>query len=241
MAKILIAGICGGIGHALFDRLVHSGEEHEIYAIGHNAVKMQELQAAEPKLKYVQVCDFTHPENLESELEPLWEQGPFDAFCYCSGMTRIESVRKIDYQSSLELFNVNFFAMTLVLKQLIRHKPRSLTCRVALLSSIAAKVGSDHSGMYAASKAAMDLFVKANARELLTYNVSINTLQPSYVDTPMLQVFGGIGDVAEFKKGNQTYGLIKPDETAVELEYMLTSMPLCVTGSSRVMSAGIVA
>lgn len=103
MAKILIAGICGGMGHALFERQVHSAEEHEIYAIGHNAAKMAELQAAEPKLKYVQTCDFTHPENLESELEPLWERGPFDAFCYCLGMTRIESVRKIDYQSSLVL------------------------------------------------------------------------------------------------------------------------------------------
>lgn len=133
---------------------------------------------------------------------------------------------------------MNFFALTLVLKQVNRHKPRSLPCRAALLSFLAANSGSDHGGMYSASKAAKELFVKASAKELLTYNISINTLQPGCVDTPMLQVFGGM-DIEAVKNDGQPCGLISPEETAIELEFMLTKMPLAVTGSTRVISGGI--
>ncbi len=236
MAKIVIAGAFGGIGSALFRRL--AAAEHELYLIGRNADKLNAAQKQFQQVKVTAVADFAEPALIAEKCSCLFEQGPFDALCYCSGISYISSVRKLTYQNSLNLFNINFFALIELLQLLIKHKARHDSCRVAVVSSCASLYGADFGGVYAASKAAVDSFIKSSAKELLKYAISINSVQPAYVDTPLLEIFGRPDDIQQMTKQRQPWGLIDPDDVAAELEYMLTAMPLSVTGSGRLISGG---
>ena len=237
MARILIAGVFGGIGNALFNLLSTSG--HELFAVGRNAKELKLLQENNKSLIDYAVADFAEPSEIKNQCLTLFQNYQFDAFCYCSGISYISSVRKIKYSDNLKLFNINFFSFVELLQLLVRNKPRSQRCRVAVVSSISSLIGAEYGGIYSASKAALDSFIKSSSKELLGFNVSINSLQPGYVNTKLLDLFGTHEDMEDLIKASQIYGLISPEETAVELEYMLTKMPWCVTGSGRVMGAGL--
>lgn len=236
MAKILISGIVGGIGNALFKRLIEAG--NEIYAIGHDSDGMQKLQEQYSNFKYYVVCDYIEPRNIEESCKELWQHGPFDGFCYCSGQYLVQGFRNTKYEKNLELFNINFFAFLEVLRLFIRNKPRNYTSRVAVLSSIAAVVPNEYTALYSASKSAIDTFLKTASLELVDFKTSINSLQPACVDTKMVRGLDIQGDFEERVARSQPMGAISPDDVAIELEYMLTKMPLTVTGSCRLISAG---
>lgn len=235
MAKFLISGVVGGIGNALFKRLIEAG--HEIYAIGHDGEGMQKLQNQYSNFKHYVVCDYTNPQDIEKSCKDLWQYGPFDGFCYCSGQTQVQSVRKMKYEENLKLFNINFFAFLEVLRLFVRHKPRNCVSRVVVLSSIASVLPSYYTSLYGASKAAIDAFLKTASLELINFKISINSLQPAYVDTKMGRILEVLGDFDERIAKSQPMGIISTEDVAIELEYMLTKMPLTVTGSCRLISA----
>ena len=236
MAKIVIAGAFGGIGGALLQRLAELN--HELYIIGRDSVKLSAVKSQFEQVKGTALADFSEPGLISEKCQDLFQKGPFDGFCYCSGISYISSVRKLSYHDSLNLFNINFFALVELLQLLIKHKPRNYPCRIAVVSSCASLYGADYGGIYSASKAAVDSFIKSSAKELLKYAISINSVQPAYVETPLLEVFGSAEDVQMLTKQRQPWGLISPDDVALELEYMLTKLPLCVTGSGRLISGG---
>ena len=236
MAKFLISGVVGGIGNALFKRLIEAG--HEIYAIGHDSVGMQKLQEQYSNFKYYVVCDYTNPQDIEKSCQDIWQYGPFDGFCYCSGQTQVQSVRKMKYEENLKLFNINFFAFLEVLRLFVIHKPKNYVSRVVVLSSISSILTTNYTAMYGASKAAIDVFLKNASIELINFKISINSLQPGYVDTKMGRILEVLGDFEDRIAKSQPMGIISTEDVAIELEYMLTKMPLTVTGSCRLLSGG---
>lgn len=239
MKRILIAGAGSSIAQSLCTTL-DQRNDISLTLIGHNQEKLDILKQ---KIKHVEnliCCDFSHPELLENELTAVFNSGlSFDGFVYCAGLTRIESIKKLNYNSNMVLMNINYFSFVELIRLLLKDKKRKNQLRIAVISSASAAGRTPYTAAYCASKAAMNAFIKSASMELVKFNCVINAVCPTYVDTPMLE-YNYLVDpnFKEHVKRYQPLGLIYPEAVAEELAYLLLKDYSCETGTIRFINGG---
>ena len=91
--------------------------------------------------------------------------------------------------------------------------------------------------VYAASKAALNMVVKIMAKEFVRRKIRVNSIMPSYVDTPMIHDT----TKAFMDNGveNLPLGVIDPVQIAALAEFLLSDKAQYMTGASIPVSAGI--
>jgi len=123
-----------------------------------------------------------------------------------------------------------------VLPSMVEHKYG----KIVNIASIAGKMGSWKQVAYSASKAGVDGFTKALAREVARYRINVNDICPGPVDTPM---FAQIGDAdAELQKkyvrGVAQRRMGRPEELAAAALFLASDDCEFVTGHSLVVDGG---
>ena len=94
--------------------------------------------------------------------------------------------------------------------------------------------------MYAATKGALDTFVRIISGELNSLHVEINTVQPAFVDTPMissLKDFWGV-EFDDFIKDFQPLGIIPVEDIVEQIRFLLNKRSTKVSGTSIFINAG---
>lgn len=94
-------------------------------------------------------------------------------------------------------------------------------------------------GVYGASKAALDSYMKFCARELAPKGIRVNTVLPAMVDTPLIHRTPVSEE--EHEKDMQTYPLKRygtPEEVAYGIIYLLSDASSWTTGTSLVIDGG---
>ena len=100
---------------------------------------------------------------------------------------RYPKIKKTTYDKFLRLMNINFFSFCEILRCIVGQKKNDATLRVIAMSSIDSFREDPFNQMYAASKVALDSYIRTIPIELNKYNVKINSIQACYVDTPMIE------------------------------------------------------
>ena len=112
------------------------------------------------------------------------ELGPVTALVNNAGINGgISTVENITAHTLETVFATNvfgtFFCCQEAIKRMKHHKKGS----IVNISSEAARFGGTHLAHYAASKAAINTFTIACAREIAAYPIRINTISPGVIDT----------------------------------------------------------
>ncbi len=239
MANVLIAGGTGGIGLCLAKLM--AGDGFDIYLIGRNDEKLSSLKEQMPAIKGTLTADLSDTCSLAGLAADFCASVPFDAFAYCAGITRNESLRRASYESNVQMFNVNYFSFLELLRLCLRKRDESRLLRVAAISSIATFRAMNYSANYSATKGALDSFVRSACLELLKRNCLINAVQPAFTDTPMTdRLRTAMGEHFDgWLEAMQPWGLIDPMDPAFEMRYLLTDAPLSITGTSRIVNGAL--
>ena len=93
------------------------------------------------------------------------------------------------------VFEVNTFGTFLCVREMIRHRRRlpATDSRIITVSSLAGQMGGYLAGAgYAASKAAVIVFTKNAAREVAPLGITVNTIAPGAIETPMYRQAAGL-------------------------------------------------
>lgn len=93
------------------------------------------------------------------------------------------------------VFEVNTFGTFLCVREMIRHRRRlpATDSRIITVSSLAGQMGGYLAGAgYAASKAAVIGFTKNAAREVAPLGITVNTIAPGAIETPMYRQAAGL-------------------------------------------------
>lgn len=112
--------------------------------------------------------------------------------------------------------------------------------RIVSISSIVGKIGNPGQTVYAASKAAIDGMTKSLAVEVAKYGITVNSIQPGFIDTNMTYYLKhdskkAIMDSIISKIPMQRLG--EPHDVALGIEYLIKSS--YVTGTSLEISGGM--
>jgi NAD(P)-dependent dehydrogenase (short-subunit alcohol dehydrogenase family) len=139
------------------------------------------------------------------------------------------------------LFAINTFAaMELVRCFSRRTAVDGQGASFVLVSSVAAHEGALGKAAYAASKGALEGFLRAAAAELLPRRVRLNAVVPGIVDTAMTHEFVDRMDVAQRAELERDYplGIGKPEDVAELIAFLLSDRSEWISGQSFVIDGG---
>ena len=239
MKTYVVTGATSGVGKALISSF--KDEDIRVIAIGRDQDKLDALVEYMGKDQCVGVkIDLSDISSIREILSSYVDV--VDGLIYCAGFNKLIPLRKSSYEDFIKIMNVNFFAFTELVRLLLRNKPKAQRMRIIGISSCAALTGLKNNYMYASSKAAMDAFVRNIALDYASANVEINTLQPIYIDTPMLEPYRiGFGeDFDKYITSKQPLGLIAVEDMVEEIRYLLNKKSTKVSGTAIKINAGSV-
>ena len=142
----------------------------------------KELQ---PKATAV-ACDVTDAAAVKRAAD---EHGPFDLAIANAGISVPTYAPSFNRDDAESMIRVNVIGMFNLFAAVIPSMVERKTGRFVGVASIAGFRGLPSSGVYSASKAAMQAFLEASRAELMGEGVGVTIVNPGYVDTPIVEKY----------------------------------------------------
>lgn len=233
---ILITGASSGIGRATAIECAKLGAHMLI--TGRNEERLlQTLSLLGTEQHQAITADLTSTEQLIGLIETV---DTIDGLVMCAGKGITLPIQFSSINKFIDIFNNNFFYPVELFRLLIKNKKLNRGASVVTVSSM----GGTHffttgNGIYGASKAALDSYMKFCARELAPKGIRVNTVLPAMIETPFIH--NGVVSEEEHKKVARSYPLKrygKPEDVAYGVIYLLSDASAWITGSSLVIDGG---
>ena len=186
--RALVTGGGRGIGLAAASALAEAGAHVTLAARTKSEIEeaAAAIRARGDKAETLQL-DVTDVEVVQRAIAAA---EPFQILINNAGMNRPAPLTEIKVEDFDAIFALNdraaFFVAQAVARRLIEAK---LPGSIINMSSQMGHVGAARRTVYCASKHAMEGFTKAMAIELAPHNIRINSLGPTFLETPMTKPF----------------------------------------------------
>lgn len=234
---ILITGASSGIGRATAIECSKMGANVVITARNEERLAETASQMGGGN-NQVLTADITVDDELKNLIAQLPE---LDGAVLCAGRGLTVPLKMASRSKMDTVFNTNFFAQTELTRLIYKEKKLKKGSSLVLISSVGGnyrfEVGG---GIYGASKAALNSFMKFAAKEFSARLIRVNSVCPDMVETPLIH--RGTITEEQLAKDMQNsplgrYG--KPEEVAYAAIYLLSDAAAWVTGTSLVIDGGM--
>lgn len=186
----LVTGGTGGIGSAISQRLAHDYQVVACYFKDGNHEEAQKWQKEQEQAGFaidVVYGDIAQYDDCEKLVHLVSERyGSIDILVNNAGITQDACLRKMtppQWQHVLDSNLTSVFNMTRNVLPLMLENGYG---RIVSISSINGRKGQFGQCNYAATKAALYGFTKSLALEIARKGITVNTVSPGYIATPML-------------------------------------------------------
>ena len=235
---ILVTGASSGIGQTTAIECSKMGAT--LVITGRNAERLQEtftkLESNNGDHQQV-VADLVTDEGVNTLISSLKK---IDGVVLSAGRGCTLPFQFANREKFDEIFNINFFSQTEILRLLYKKKILNKEASVVIIDSIGGtKRYSNGNSIYGASKAALLSIMKFCAREFAPRKVRVNCLCPGMVETPLIHK-GSLteeqlqADVDRYPL--KRYG--RPEDIAYSAIYLLSDASSWVTGHDLVIDGG---
>jgi Dehydrogenases with different specificities (related to short-chain alcohol dehydrogenases) len=186
--RALVTGAGRGIGLAIARAYAHAGAEVTLCARTRSEIEAAAEELCSNGLRAEAIAlDVTDLAAFEAAIS---ERPAFDVFVNNAGINRpkpLSEVTEDDFDAVIGL-NVKaaIFCARAVSMQMVRDGRGG---SVINMSSQMGHVGAANRTLYCASKWAIEGFTKALAVELGEHNIRVNTICPTFIETPMTRPF----------------------------------------------------
>ena len=188
----LVTGGTGGLGTAICRSLADAGFRVVAgYNSGGNHDKAKEWQEEQRRDGYeidVAYGDVTDSESCAACIRTVEEitGGSVDVLVNNAGITRDGMFKKMTWEQWNEVLSANLDSMFHMTRLVINPMLEKGFGRIINISSVNAQKGQFGQCNYSAAKAGIHGFTKALAQEVAAKGVTVNTLSPGYIMTPMV-------------------------------------------------------
>ena len=186
--RALVTGAGRGIGLAAAAALADAGAQVTLAA---RTTKEIEEAAEAIRARGQQADTLTlDVTDIDSVRKALAERAPYQILVNNAGINRPALLPDVTVADFDAIFTLNvraaFFVAQAVATRLLDEK---LPGSIINISSQMGHVGAARRTVYCASKHAMEGFTKAMAIELAPHNIRVNTLGPTFLETPMTKPY----------------------------------------------------
>jgi acetoacetyl-CoA reductase len=237
----LVTGGMGGLGTAICRRLASAGfRVATTFSPGNDHAQRWIEEEKDAGFRFVayplDVGDFDQCKATVGRL--LAELGRIDVLVNNAGITRDQSLRKMERESWAAVMRVNLDSVFNMSKQVLEPMLAQKWGRIINISSVNGQKGAFGQANYAAAKAGMHGFTKSLALEVARNGITVNTVSPGYLRTSMVTKVPR--DIMESKILPQIPlgRLGEPDEVAALVAYLASEEAAFVTGANIAINGG---
>ena len=178
MKKIIVTGCSSGIGFYLAEKLTKCS--FDVIGLARN--KPSENYS----FKFEQ-CDVRDFHSVSSFFLKIKKDKNVYALLNVAGIASMNLLLTTPEETIKNLINTNLIGTIFCTKEIMPAFVRSKAGRIINFSSFAVKIGLQGESVYVASKAGIEGFSRSIARELASYNVTVNCISPGPIKTKLTQ------------------------------------------------------
>ncbi len=228
--NILVTGATKGIGKAIADEL---RADNAIFAASRNEELLQNYE------NYC-VCDLATVEGME-KLGRYIEEHCIDVLVNNAGEYIYNAIDETDINKLEHIMRLNLEAPLFLASKSVPYMKSKGFGRIINIGSISGVTGEAYASLYSASKSGLIGAAKALALELAEYGITVNTINPGWVDTDM---GNSSADEGEFSKEEiieciPQKRFVEPSEVAGMVRYLISERAKGVTGQAINLCAGL--
>ena len=135
------------------------------------------------------------------------------------------------------LINLNVVMPLILTKYILRSMLSARAGRIVNISSIVGRTGYSGLSAYSATKASLEGFTRALAREVGPVGITVNAVAPGFVDTEMTQSISPIGHEKIIRR-SALGRMAEVEDVAHAVDYLFTDKARNITGTVMTVDAG---
>lgn len=237
----IVTGGTGGIGSSICQRLTSQYHVIACYFKNGNHEEAKRWQTLQKEAGYtidILYADITHFADCEKLAELVTERyGRIDVLVNNAGITQDTTLKKMTPSQWHTVIDSNLTSMFNMTRNVLPIMIDKQYGRIINISSINGRKGQLGQCNYAASKAAMFGFTKSLAQEVANKGITVNTISPGYIATPMLTSMQS--DTLNKIVATIPVGRLgKPEEIASAVAFLASPEANFITGSNLDINGG---
>ena len=238
----LVTGAGKGLGKACSIALAEAGAK--VIILSRTKSDLDKVSKVIKKTKGTSksfVCDVTNTEEFEKVLKKIPR---LDILVNNAGNNRPEHFTKVKKENMEYLTNLNmkaaFNVAQLCSQKMVKAKNRKkIGGSIIHMSSQLGKVGCEGRNVYNMNKFGVEGLSRGMACELASYNIRVNTVCPTFVETPMVKKFFKNKKFKNKMLRNIPLGRVaKESDVATAVAFLAADTSEMITGTSLIIDGG---
>lgn len=234
----LVTGATGGIGGAIAQAL-HAQGAHVVLSGTREAVLAEVAQTLGERTSTVtaNLSDAASVDGLLGAAEAAAGK-PVDILIANAGITRDGLLMRMKDEDWSDVIRVNLESYFRLSRSAMRGMMKRRWGRIVGITSVVGVMGNPGQSNYAASKAGMIGFSKALAQEVASRGITVNTVAPGFIESPMTDALNDaqkqtiLGTIPAGRLGNGS-------EVAAACVYLASDEAAYVTGQTLHVNGGM--
>lgn len=176
MDKVIVTGASRGLGRHCAMRLMEAG--YQVIGLA---------RRPDPEAPFeMRACDVASPAEVERAFDDLRRDPSVYALVNAAGIASMNLLLTTPPETVQRIVATNLTGTILCTQAVAKALIRRRGGRIVNFSTIAVPLALKGEAVYAASKAGVEAFSRAFARELADYGVTINVVAPGPIDTQLI-------------------------------------------------------
>ena len=191
MNRVLVTGSSRGIGKAIAKCL----KDENLFLSGRRFINTDNYFS----------YDLSDCDNCKLLFDKAKEyfDSKIDVLINCAGQYLYNPIEKVKTDEIDYMINLNFKSIYILSSLVIPYMKQNNWGRIINIGSISGMVGEANASLYSATKSALSGLTRALALETAQNNITVNQINPGWVDTPLADVLTKVtgataGNVAIF-------------------------------------------
>lgn len=228
MKNVLITGSSSGIGKIAAEKL--KAEGYNVFQTGRKKLDIE---------NYLSI-DLSDPKNVNKLYNYVKENfGEVDVLINNAGEYLYSPIDKMKLDETIKIFNSNFISHYYLTSLVVPYMKQKKFGRIVNTASISGVVGEANASLYSATKSAYFGFSKSLALELAEYNITINSISPGWVETPLTNAALNEQEKIETLDVIPQKRFVEPVEIANLIKYLISDSAKGITGQNINLCAGL--